>query len=310
MIVTILGTSSGMPTKERNLSSINLNFEGSNFLFDVAEGTQKQLMKAKISFMKINNIFLSHFHADHIMGLPGMLATMNMLERSSPLNIFGPKGVQEKVNALIDLALMQLNFPVKAIEVKKGGIIKEKNYSITAFPLKHSTNCFGYCFQETDKKGKFDRKKAESLGIPVGPLYSKLQQGFSVKFNGKTFKPEQVMDYSKTRKGRKACFVFDTIANESYLSFIKDADLLIHEAVFLEEKKDRAKETMHSTALQAAKLAKKANVKQLILTHISPRYKDSKVILEEAIKVFKNTLIAEDLMQITIERHKIENKNK
>jgi ribonuclease Z len=306
MIVCFLGSSSGMPSKERNLTSININFEGENFLFDAAEGTQRQLISAGISFMKINNIFLSHFHADHILGLPGMLATMNMLDRTNELKIFGPKNVKEKVNTLIDLALMQLNFKVKAIEIKKGLLVESNSYTISAFPLKHSTHCFGFVFKEKDKKGKFDRKKAEALGIPVGPLYSKLQQGFNVKVNGKTFKPKDVIDFSKQRKGRKVSIVLDTMANNSYLKFIKESDLLIHEAVFLEEKKERAKETMHSTAREAAIIARKAKVKQLVLTHLSPRYKDEKEILEEAKKEFENTVVAKDLMKIEIPRHKIE----
>lgn len=300
MELTFLGTSAAAPTVERNLSAIALQFRGEHLLFDCGEGTQRQMMKAGISYMKINHVFISHFHADHFLGLPGMIATMNMYERTEPLNIYGPKHVKEKIEKALNLALMKLEFKINCIELKKGIMLKGDNFEVRAFPLKHVTHCFGFTVKEKDKKGEFQRKKAEELGIPVGPLYAKLTHGKNVTVNGKIFKPEDVMDYSKGRKGRKVCIVMDTQASASYVNELKDADVLVHESVFGDDGIERAKETMHSTARQAAQLAKKANVKKLYLTHFSGRYKELDELIAQAKEEFEEVYTAKDLMKIQI----------
>jgi ribonuclease Z len=300
MKLIFLGTSGSTPTKDRGLTSVALHFDGQVFLFDCPEGTQRQMMKAKVSYMKINHVFISHFHADHFLGLPGLIATMAIHGRTNDLNIFGPKGIEKKIKDLIKVSEFKLSFEIKTHEIKKGIIIKENNYLITAFPLKHEIECHGFVFKEKDKEGEFNRKKAEELKIPVGPLYAKLSEGKKIKFNGKTILPEQVMDYSKAKKGRKISIVFDTFANETYLKFIEESDILIHESAFLEEKKERAKETFHSYAKQVGKLAEKAKVKKLYLIHISPRVKDAERIANEAGMEFNNALIAKDLETIKV----------
>ena len=300
--IVFLGTGASNPTKKRNLSSVALKFHGEWLLFDCAEGTQRQMLHTNVSYMKINHIFITHFHGDHILGLSGLIATMAIHERENDLHIYGPKGISKVVGSLVKVAGEQMTFKIKyhEVPVRGGEILKDENYTVRSVPLKHNTNCFGYVFKEKDKEGKFMRKKAESLGIPVGPLYSQLANGKSVKVKGKTFKPEDVMDYSKAKKGRKISYIVDTMPNSKYFKAIEDSDLLIHESSFADTLKQRAKETAHSTSKQAAEVAKKCKVKKLILTHISPRYKNDKDILADAKKVFKNVKVADDFLVIEL----------
>ncbi len=300
--LTFLGTGCSAPTRDRNLTGIVLHFNGKNYLFDCPENTQQQMLKAKVSYMKIDSIFFSHFHADHFLGLPGLLATMNMFERDSPLKIFGPRGIHQMVQKALAIALIKPEYEIKIHELKKGIVLKENNFSINAFPLKHNMQCYGFCFKEKDKKGKFIRKKAEALGIPPGPLYSMLQQGKKIKWKGKTIKPRQVMDYSKGRKGRKVCIVLDTLPVKNYTKYLKEADVLVHESVFASAMEKRAKETFHCTSEQAAEIAKKAKVKKLVLTHFSMRYRNVNELEKEAKKVFAKTVASRELMELSIPR--------
>lgn len=291
--IVFLGTSASTPSKERNLSSISLSFEGKQMLFDCAEGTQRQMMKAGLSFMKIDYVFLSHFHGDHVLGLPGLIATNSMHKRKEALKVFGPKGVAKKVKEATDLSGHTVTFPIQTKELKNGVVLKEEKFLVKAFTLRHRTKCFGFVFETIEKKGKFVKEKALALGIPESPLYRKLQEGKKVKWKGKTFYPKQVMDYSQKKKARKIAVVPDTLAG-GYEDKIREADLLIHESSFLEELKERAIETKHSTALGAGRVAKKANVKALYLYHISIRY-SGKEAEEEAKKEFPYTKAAKDL---------------
>jgi ribonuclease Z len=298
--VTILGTSCSSPTAERNLSSTVIKYRGENLLFDCAEGTQRQLMRADVSYMGVNHIFLSHFHADHVLGLPGLLATMNMYERDLELNIYGPRGIKQVIEKIAPMPLENLCFKVNCIELKNGIILKGDNFMIRAFELKHRGKCFGFFFKENDKDGEFQREKAISLGIPVGPLFSQLQKGKTITVNGKKIAPEMVMDYNKGRKGRTVGIIVDTKLDLGVAKHIKDANLLIHEAVFTEDLRKRADETKHSTAKDAAMLAKKADVDRLLFTHISSRYSDASVLENEAKEIFQNVQAAKDLMKINL----------
>lgn len=300
MKLTVLGTSASTPSKERNLSAVMLNFNGLNYLFDCPEGTQRQLMKAKLSYMKIHAIFLSHFHGDHILGLPGLIATMSMHQRDYPLLVFGPKGVKETVQKSLALSLLKVNFEIKAIEVKQGKIFEEEKFFVEAFKLKHDIPCYGFVFKEKDSLGKFQREKALKLGVPEGPLWKELHKGKKVKVGKKTFKPEDVVDSSKKKVGKKVSIVFDTLANNSYIPKIRDSDVLLHESTFLEKLKERAKETMHSTAKGAARIAVKAKVKKLVLFHFSPRHKETEKFDIEAREFFGNVIAAKDLEEIEV----------
>lgn len=298
MRLVILGTSCSNPTVERNLTALALRFEGNWFLFDCPEGTQRQMMKAGVSYMKVHSIFISHFHADHVLGLPGLLATMAMHGRDTPLHIFGPRGTKREVGKVLNLAMLRCNFEVRVKECRKGKAAEGSKYRVDSFPLKHGVPCLGFCFREKDKPGTFMREKALSLGIPEGPLWSRLQKGESVKVKGREFKPEQVMDYGKGRKGKKVSVVFDTLPSDAYIEAIRGSDALVHEASFLEKHITRAKETKHSTARQAGWVAEQANAKKLVLVHISPRYRDNSKVENEARQEFGNVVVPKDLEEV------------
>ena len=296
--ITVLGTSCSNPTKERNLSSVSLEFAGKTLLFDCPEGTQRQMMKAGVSYMAVDYVFISHFHADHVLGLPGLLATMGMQGRDWPLHIFGPRGIERQIGKVLSLGLLRQNFEIVCHEARNAEILGEKDFCVGAVELKHEVQCFGYVFRENDKSGEFQRKWAEKLGIPEGPLWSRLQKGETVEAGGKTFRPADVMDYSKGRKGRKISIIMDTLPDEKYFNAIMDSDILVHESSFLHKDIERALETKHSTAKQAAEVAKKTNAKKLLLLHISPRYRGEKEMEAEAKKVFPHAVVAKDLMQM------------
>ena len=298
--LVVLGTSASNPTVERNLSATALQFEGKWLLFDCPEGTQRQMMSAGVSYMKVQYLFISHFHADHFLGLPGLIATMSMHGRDYPLYVFGPEGIREQIKKVLSLALFRQGFEIEAKEIRRGKILEEEKFLVEAVPLKHEVKCFGFVFKEKDKEGEFQRKKAEQLGIPEGHLWSRLQKGQAIKFEGKTFIAEQVMDYSKGKKGKKISVISDTLPFDGYVDAIRESDVLVHEATFLEKMKARARETKHSTAKQAGAIAEKARVKKLVLTHISPRHKDAKEVENEARQEFANVVVAEDFMEMEV----------
>lgn len=297
--VTFLGTAGAVPQKDKNFASVALSIRGDLLLFDCPEGTQRQLMGSEHSLMKINNVFISHMHADHFLGLFGWIATMTMNQRNSPLTIFSPKGGKEKI-ALMLKNVVRPSFEINYKELKKGKVLENELFTVNAFPLKHDTPCFGFSFKENDKVGEFNRKKAEKLGIPVGPLYAKLAAGEKIKLNGKTFTPKDIMDYTKKREGRKIVVVADTRPTKEAITAAKDATLLIHEATFVEKQKERAIETHHSTSLEAATIAKKSNAKKLALFHFSARNNEVEEILKEAKSVFENTIMPNELETLII----------
>lgn len=299
--IVFLGTASSAPTKERNLSAMALRFEGEWLLFDCPEGCQQQLLKADVSYMKIVNIFLTHMHLDHVLGVPGLIATMQMHQRLHPLYIFVPKGWKNKALQILRLA-PKTGFDVEIREMEKGIVLQNKGYTISCVPLKHEIECNGLVFKQSDKEGEFQRSKAEALKIPEGPLWRRLQLGHSVKVGSKTIKAEQVMDYSKAKKGVKVSYIVDTLPVRSYLSAIKESDVLVHEATFSEENSARAKETLHSTAREVGEIAEKAKVKALYLTHFSSRHKDAEKLENEARQSFGNVFIAKELERIKIEK--------
>jgi ribonuclease Z len=297
--VIFLGTAGSLPTPERNPSAVLINREGKLILFDCGEGTQRQMMRARTGMMRLNYIFLSHLHADHILGIPGLLETMAFQDRENPLTIAGPVRTVELVERFNSLGYYSRNFEIRAMELAPGDIIKMAGYQVTAIETYHSIPSLGYCLEEDQRLGRFNRDKAIALGIPPGPLFGMLQHGQIIEVNGRSIAPDQIMGLP--RPGRKVVYTGDTRPCQQVEEASKNADLLIHDGALAEDLADWALETRHSTAKEAAQLAKRANVRQLVLTHISSRYsQDISPLIDEAKRFFENTIVAEDLMSIEI----------
>jgi len=298
--VIFLGTAGSVPTLQRSLPAILIKRKGEQIMFDCGEGTQRQMMKAKTGFHRKMKIFITHLHGDHILGLPGIMQTMALLDRERKLEVYGPPGIKNFVEAIRETVQFTLTFPIEIHEIDNAGVVcDEEEYMVQAVWANHVIPNLMYALVEKPRPGKFYPAKAKVLGVPEGPLWSKLQRGQKVKLpNGHVVKPEQVVGPS--RPGRKIVYTGDTRPFKGLVKFAVDADLLIHDATLDDELVERAEEDGHSTPSQAAEHAQKARVKQLILTHISARYRDTSVLLEQAQKTFKNTRVAEDFMEIEI----------
>lgn len=297
MEITFLGTSSAVHSYTRSHPSIAIKAFGETMLFDCGEGTQRQLIYAKISPMKISKIFITHYHGDHILGMPGLLQSMNFRGRETKLTIYGPKGLDNLRQAISNLGFPDFDFPLEWIEIDSGTVIENEEYIIKAQRVKHNTLTLAYSVEEL-KKPRFLRQKAIDLGVPVGPKFGKLHSGESVEVNGEIIKPEQVL--GPPRKGHKITYSGDTMPCEEIINFAKDSTILIHESTYKAEDKDKADLHAHSTSVDAANVALNSNSKELILTHISTRYTEVDDLLKEAQEIFKNTKIAKDLMKLEL----------
>lgn len=300
MEIIFLGTSSAMPSNHRNHSAIALKAFGEIMLFDCGEGTQRQMSRVKVSPMKVDKIFLTHFHGDHFLGLPGIIQSMAFRGRKEPLHIFGPDGLSELIECIKNMGYFALSFEIHAHELKNGVVLEEDDYIVTCCNTEHSVPNLSYCITEK-RAPKFLRERAIACGVKPGPDFGKLQRGIPVKVSDVTVTPEQVL--GKERKGLKIVYSGDTRPCDQMVEFAKDADLLIHESTFDNRNESKANETGHSTAAEAAEIAKKSGVQKLILTHISTRYKDASTLESEAISVFKNTVLADDFMIFEVKRN-------
>ncbi|BBL63819.1 ribonuclease Z [Methanosarcina mazei] len=297
--IIFLGTGGSLPTRNRNPSAVIVNLKGELLLFDCGEGTQQQMMRAKTGMMSLSSIFVSHFHADHFLGIPGLIQTMSFLGRKEPLTIYGPEGTKEFTEVFKVLGYCNLKYEVRGVELSPGDIVEGKNYVVRALKTEHSTPSLGYSLIENPRPGRFNREKAVELGVLPGPLFAKLQKGNPVEVNGKLVKPEEVV--GAPRPGRTVVYSGDTRPCEAVLEASRDADVLIHDGSFADEMAGWAEESMHSTAGEVASLAKEAGVRQLVLTHISSRYTDDVgPILNDSRKVFENVIVAEDLMELEV----------
>jgi ribonuclease Z len=296
--VIFLGTGGTLPTINRNPSAIFVNRRGEMMLFDCGEGTQQQMMRAKTG-MKLTSIFITHFHADHFLGIPGLIQTMSFNGRTEPLDIYGPRWTKQFVRLLIELGYYKLGFQIAPHELEGGDAIDRGDYIIKAVTTDHGVPSLGYVLEEKKRTGRFKRERAIELGIPVGPLFSKLQRGEPVTIGERVIMPSDVV--GPGRPGRKLVYSGDTRPCESLAKESEGADLLIHDGTLADELHDWALETKHTTAGEAAHLAKKARVKQLVLTHISSRYSESTdLLLRDAKNIFENVKIAQEFMEIEI----------
>lgn len=298
--VVFLGTAGSIPTPQRSLPSVAVQRNGELFLFDCGEGVQRQMIKARVSFHRRMKVFITHMHGDHVLGLPGLLQSMSLLGRENELEIYGPSGLKAFVEAVKQTVQFVLTFPLKVFEIEDAAVVcEEKEYAVNAVWAEHVIPNLAYALVEKTRSGEFYPEKAKSLGIPKGPLWSKLQHGSAVKLaDGRVIKPEEVL--GSPRSGRKVVYTGDTKPLQAIVKLAEGADLLIHESTFDDELLERAEEDGHSTPSQAAGIAKKTKAKQLILTHISARYKTADLLLEQAKKTFSHVNVAEDFMKIDL----------
>jgi len=298
--VVFLGTAGSVPTPKRSLPAILIQRKGEQIMFDCGEGVQRQMIKAKAGFHRKTKVFITHMHGDHVLGLPGLLQTMALLDRERKLDVYGSPGIKRFLEDIRETVQFVLTFPVEIHEIHEAGVVcEEQEYAVQAVWANHVIPSLAYALVEKPRPGKFHPEKAKVLGVPEGPLWSKLQHGHKAKLqDGRVVKPEDVT--GPLRTGRKIVYSGDTRPFKGFVKFAAGADLLIHDATLDDELAERAEEDGHSTPDQAAKHAKKAKVKQLILTHISARYDDTSILLEQAQKIFKNTQVAEDFMKIEI----------
>ena len=298
----ILGCGGMMPLPYRHLTSVLLRREGDLFLFDCGEGTQVSLRRLNLKWKKIDAIFISHTHADHVTGLPGILMLNAQVDRTEPLYIYGPPKIKEYVETSRKVLDMYINYPIVVKEIEAPCVVHSgKDFYIRAFPLDHTKVCVGYTLEELDRPGEFNPDKASELGVPVGPLWAQLQNGFEVQSaDGTTVKPEQVL--GEKRSGRKFSFVTDTLYKNTIAEEVRGSDLLVCEGMFEEELIDQAKEKKHMTAKQAATIARDAAVRRMCLIHYSPRYtdRDLEKLLNEAQEVWSQTELSRDRMNIEI----------
>lgn len=300
MRLIFLGTAGSIPTPERSLSAVLLKRQNEQLMLDCGEGVQRQMIKAKVGFHKKTKIFISHMHGDHVLGLPGLLQTMALMDRQKKIEIYGPDGIKKFLGCIKETLQFGLTFPVEIHEIYDAGVIcQEKDYIVETAKSNHVVTSLAYAFVEKPRPGKFYPEKARALGVPEGKLWSRLQHGNKIKLSHwRVISPEDVM--GPPRQGRKIVYTGDTRPFKGFAELAAGADLVIYDATFDDTLGEKAGLDGHSTPSQAAEETKKAKAKKLVLTHISARYPDARLLLEQAKKLFKNTLVAEDFMELEL----------
>ena len=299
MKLLFLGTSAARPTAERNVSALVLTRGGETLLFECGEGTQRQMMRYGVTFA-LGEVFFTHFHADHFLGIIGLVRTLGLQGRTDPFRLTGPKGGRKLLEQALALGVERPPFEVEIVEVEPDQVLARDGYDLKAFRVEHGAGAVGYALIEKDRLGRFNPDRARELGVPEGPLWGKLQRGQTVRLDdGREVTAETIV--GAPRPGRKLVYSGDTRPCVATIEVAQGADLLVHEATFGEEEKDRAKETAHATAREAAEVAKLAGVRRLVLTHLSARYsRDSATLLDEARAVFPETVVAKDGFEVEV----------
>lgn len=310
MEITFLGTSSGVPTRSRNVSSVALRLtqKAEVWLFDCGEGTQHQFLRSEIKSSQIRRIFITHMHGDHTFGLMGLIASGGLAGNAQPIDIYGPSGLDEYLDACSKYAYMNLGSRLKVHQVKPGLVYEDENFKVSCLLLKHRVPAYGYRVEEKDRPGKFNLEKAKALGIPPGPIYGKLKQGQTLTLeDGRIIKGTELCGAPET--GRKIVYCTDTVFCDAAVELAQDADVLIHEATYAHQDAEMAFDRLHSTSTMAAQVALLAGVKQLIMTHFSPRYTPFGAITldnlkQEARAIFPNTKLAYDFYTYEVPRRR------
>ncbi|UOQ47516.1 ribonuclease Z [Gracilibacillus caseinilyticus] len=305
MHVEFLGTGAGLPSKNRNVTSIMLHLEQERnalWMFDCGEATQHQILHTSIKPRKIEKIFITHLHGDHIFGLPGLLSSRSFQGGVDPVTIYGPKGIKAFIETSLTISCTKLSYPIKIIELTEGVIFEDQQFIVSAKKLQHGVECFGFLMEEKESPGPLLVDKLKAEGIEPGPIYQEFKSNETVDLaNGNTVKSEDYI--GKPKPGKRLAIIGDTRAHDAIIPFVQGVDLLIHEATFAADQETLAHEYFHSTTVQAATIAQQASTKKLILTHISSRFQneDMEVLQTEAQQLFSNTTIAHDFYQATID---------
>ena len=299
LTVTLLGTSAAVPSVDRNVSGLAIQREGETLLFDCGEGTQRQMMRYGVSFA-FREIFFTHYHADHFLGVTGLLRTLGLQDRTAPVTLYGPRGAARILGAAVNLGIERNRFDVDIVEVTAGQTLSRGEYDLAVFETDHRADTIGYALVEHTRLGRFNPERARSLGIPEGPLWGRIHKGETIELpDGPRVEPAQLV--GDPRPGRKVVYTGDTRPCATVVTAAAGADLLVHEATFGEDERERAMETGHSTAAQAAEVARQAGVRRLVLTHISPRYtRDAPELLAEARAVFPESVVARDGLALDV----------
>jgi ribonuclease Z len=306
--VTFLGTSAGVPTRARNVSCVALRLpqRGEVWLFDCGEGTQHQLLRSDLNISQVTRVFITHMHGDHVYGLMGLLATCGMAGHARGVSVYGPRGIPDYVREVSRRTQLYTSYPLEVREVSEGLVFEDEEYVVTCAPLKHRLPAFGYRVTEKERPGHFDVERAREAGIPPGPLYGRLKRGESVTLpDGRSFDGADFC--GPAQKGRSVVYCTDTTYCRASVELASGADVLIHEATFAEADEGLAARSTHSTAATAARVAREAGARKLLLTHFSPRYfpgnqTGPEDLLREARDVFPDAELAHDFLTVDVER--------